>query len=179
MYHSHHTAYTLTSHLEQNVELGERRAGVQIHSDPGRFFFQWGQMSPVLSFDFVRSGDTDGSLLWSVQVELARKRKTYILQAHQTGRKAFICTLCNNWYIKYKWWWWWWQWQWLHDDDHIDHDDDGDVCGGNDNDGRIVTSNADCYINIMKYQVSFCVKTWHLHMWKYHHCYGFLINRTF
>ena len=31
--------------------------------------------------------------------------------------------------------------------------------GGNGNDGRIVTSNADCYINIMKYQVSFCVKT--------------------
>ena len=100
-------------------------------------------MPPVLSFDFVRSGDTDGSLLWSVQVELARKRKTHILQAHQTGKEGFYLHLSNDWYIKYKWWWWWWQWQWLHDDDHIDNDDDGDVCDGDDNDGRIVTNNAE------------------------------------
>ena len=31
----------------------------------------------------------------------------------------------------------------------------------------------------MKYQVSFRAKTWYLHMWKYHHCYGFIINRPF
>ena len=41
----------------------------------------------------------------------------------------------------------------------------------------------------MKYQVSFCTKTWYLHMWKqhviftcennYNHCYGYIINRTF
>ena len=40
----------------------------------------------------------------------------------------------------------------------------------------------------MKYQVSFRAKTWYLpnvniacylHMWKYHHCYGFIINHTF
>ena len=30
----------------------------------------------------------------------------------------------------------------------------------------------------MKYQVSFRAKTWYLHMWKYHHCYDFIINRT-
>ena len=31
----------------------------------------------------------------------------------------------------------------------------------------------------MKYQVSFRAKTWYLHMWKYHRCYGFIINRAF
>ena len=31
----------------------------------------------------------------------------------------------------------------------------------------------------MKYQVSFRVKTWYLHMWKYHCCYGYMINCTF
>ena len=31
----------------------------------------------------------------------------------------------------------------------------------------------------MKYQVSFHTKTWYLHMWKYHCCHGFMINRTF
>ena len=31
----------------------------------------------------------------------------------------------------------------------------------------------------MKYQVSFCAKTWYLHMWKYHLCYGYIINRAF
>ena len=31
----------------------------------------------------------------------------------------------------------------------------------------------------MKYQVSFRAKTWYLHMWKYHRCYGFIINRSF
>ena len=27
----------------------------------------------------------------------------------------------------------------------------------------------------MKYQVSFHAKTWYLHMWKYHRCYGYII----
>ena len=31
----------------------------------------------------------------------------------------------------------------------------------------------------MKYQVSFRTKTWYLHMWKYHRCYGYIINRAF
>ena len=31
----------------------------------------------------------------------------------------------------------------------------------------------------MKYQVSFRAKTWYLHMWKYHRCYGLITNRTF
>ena len=31
----------------------------------------------------------------------------------------------------------------------------------------------------MKYQVSFRAKTWYLHMWKYHCCYGYMINCTF
>ena len=31
----------------------------------------------------------------------------------------------------------------------------------------------------MKYQVSFRAKTWYLHMWKYHRCYGYIINRAF
>ena len=31
----------------------------------------------------------------------------------------------------------------------------------------------------MKYQVSFQAKTWYLHMWKHHCCYGYIINRTF
>ena len=31
----------------------------------------------------------------------------------------------------------------------------------------------------MKYQVSFRAKTWHLHMWKYHRCYGYIINCAF
>ena len=31
----------------------------------------------------------------------------------------------------------------------------------------------------MKYQVSFCVKTWYLHTWKDHLCYGYLINCAF
>ena len=31
----------------------------------------------------------------------------------------------------------------------------------------------------MKYQESFRAKTWYLHMWKYHLCYGFIINFTF
>ena len=35
------------------------------------------------------------------------------------------------------------------------------------------------YINTIKYQVSFRAKTWYLHTWKYHHCYGYIINRAF
>ena len=31
----------------------------------------------------------------------------------------------------------------------------------------------------MKYQVSFRAKTWYLHMWKYHRCYGYIIDRAF
>ena len=31
----------------------------------------------------------------------------------------------------------------------------------------------------MKYQVSFHAKTWYLHMWKYHRCYGCMINHAF
>ena len=28
-------------------------------------------------------------------------------------------------------------------------------------------------------QVSFRAKTWYFHMWKYHRCYGYIINRAF
>ena len=31
----------------------------------------------------------------------------------------------------------------------------------------------------MKYQVNFRTKTRYLHMWKYHRCYGFIMNRAF
>ena len=31
----------------------------------------------------------------------------------------------------------------------------------------------------MKYHVSFHAKTWYLHIWKYHHCYAFIINHPF
>ena len=31
----------------------------------------------------------------------------------------------------------------------------------------------------MNYQVSVRAKTWYLPMWKYHRCYGFIINRAF
>ena len=31
----------------------------------------------------------------------------------------------------------------------------------------------------MKYQVSFRAKTWYLHMWKYHLCYSYILNRAF
>ena len=31
----------------------------------------------------------------------------------------------------------------------------------------------------MKYQVTFHAKTCYLHMWKYHRCYGYIINRAF